>query len=69
MQMKFDIEIPEWANWIAQDGDGQWNAFDIKPIAMGGPIYGLWYGEKFKIIALCLEPEDWTQELYQVVWK
>lgn len=26
---------PEWVQWIAQDADGVWNGYDIKPRAMG----------------------------------
>lgn len=28
------IDAPEWANWLAQDEDGQWHWFQDKPEAM-----------------------------------
>lgn len=26
-----DFEIPDWADWIAQDADGSWWAFEHEP--------------------------------------
>lgn len=26
------LEIPEWANWLAQDADGSWFAYEIAPV-------------------------------------
>lgn len=26
-------DVPAWANWIARDKDGQWRAYENKPIA------------------------------------
>lgn len=28
------IDAPEWAQWLAQDEDGQWNWFQDKPEAL-----------------------------------
>lgn len=25
-------DAPEWANWLAQDADGEWNWFQFEPV-------------------------------------
>jgi hypothetical protein len=72
--MKFDIPIPEWANWVAQDEDGEWWVYDTKPRLCertNGPLYWCNHdnARREKIPYPFDPPEDCTQELYEIVWK
>ena len=65
--MKFDIEVPEWTRYLAQDNNGEWKAFDAEPM----PECSWWRcGTPCKWLTICKgePPEDWTQELYEVYW-
>lgn len=66
MIMQFDIEIPYWANWLAQDEDGNWYAYEKKPRESPSnvwlPVNGL-----EEIVAKSTPPKDWTQELWEII--
>ena len=64
--MKFDIEVPEWANWIAQDENGEWFAHTEKPRTG----YSIWLSNRNKtMIALSKPNDNWKEELYEVYWE
>ncbi len=33
-------DAPEWANWLAMDGDGVWFWYELEPV--WSPSYGVW---------------------------
>ena len=35
MTIKTDVTIPEWAQFLAQDEDGSWFAYEEKPFCIG----------------------------------
>lgn len=62
--MNVEIEIPEWANWMAQDSDGEWNCFENKPKIYGG----VWSDrEPGSMLYLGKPSPDWREELYEIV--
>jgi len=61
--MLIDIQIPDWANWIAQDADGEWVAHASEP-SVG---YSCWNSmRKYQVIAAGKPPADWTKTLQRV---
>jgi hypothetical protein len=42
--VKIEIQVPDWAKFIAQDENGQWNAFDKRPFHIIGRngMHGYW---------------------------
>lgn len=38
-----DYEIPDWANWITIDGDGELSIFENKPMFEKSPCTGIKY--------------------------
>jgi len=64
--MLIDIQIPDWARWVAQNADGEWVAFRKKPEPI--PIYNEWItiGAKFKYLADGIPSADWTKTLKRV---
>ena len=82
--MNFDIEIDERAKWIAQDSDGTWWWYAFKPTQsqycrIGHPdIAEVWElsddvldGNSEEVCDEIIKTpvaEDWTQELYQIIW-
>ena len=66
-----EYEIPEWANWIAQDRNGEWWTFEDEPELF---YWGWWSASLYSRIKtryICTEykPTDFKQELYEVVWE
>lgn len=62
--MKVEIEIPEWANWMAQDEDGKWYCFVNKPKPRGV----IWNDGGFALMLYRGKPSpDWREELYKIV--
>lgn len=37
------IEVPDWVTWMAQDFDGVWFGYDVKP----DPLKDQWGSEEF----------------------
>ncbi len=61
--MIFDVEIPDWVNWIAQDADGMWYGYAVPPIKRDDD----WDSVSMVDLARGPIPKDWTQELYEVI--
>ena len=69
--MLFDIDLPEWANWIAQDANGEWWAYSYEP-ATATVTWGIDTTDERNMhnsLCKCTPPEDFTLELYEVTWK
>lgn len=73
--MKFEVDIPTDAKWLAQNADGAWYAYK----GVFPPLYieedGAWVGNEtfnksnlYEPIAIGPKPDDASQELYEVVW-
>ena len=63
--MKFEVEIPNWVNWIAQDRSGLWFGYSIKPSHTARD----WNPKTGDMIDLAngSAPDDFTQELYEII--
>ena len=61
------LEIFPKAKWIAQDGDGRWYAYDIKPTNESG-FEWLETSEAgdIRFIIELAQPEDSEQQLYSI---
>ena len=60
------LEVFPDAKWIAQDGDGRWYAYEVKPVYENDA----WYepsqtGDILFVIALA-EPEDGAERIYLI---
>lgn len=70
--MKFDgveYEIPEWARWLAQDANGAWYVFENKPYRAKSAWFRRRRRGRYGYIYITPHlPDDWTQELYRLVW-
>ena len=67
--MKFttDVELPEWTRWIAQDLDGVWFAYAIKPTSRSD----YWMTDNGGLASIFLTTpgnKDWEDTLYEVTW-
>ena len=61
-----DIEIPGWAEWIAQDKDGEWWFYKAEPVE---GIYSWHAGDTRSMqesVYMGYSPKDWTQECYEI---
>lgn len=38
--IEIELDVPDWANYIAQDEMGGWTVYDYKPIAITAGIQG-----------------------------
>lgn len=64
--MKLKTRIPDWANWIAQNKDGWWYAYEREPII--GQFGNAWRtGDRYRAICEGLPPNDFTEALYKIV--
>ena len=75
-EMKFEIEIPKGAKWVAQDADGAWYAYKGRFEPVYSDPDGAWVGDELSVerrryepIAIGPKPNDASQELYEVVWE
>ena len=74
--MTFEVKLPSWANWIAQDKNGTWFAFSHKPNPnvrcnewdMPGQHFPN-LDHRAELLCDSPKPKDWTQELYQIYYK
>ena len=66
IQMTVEFEIPDWANWMAQDKDGMWYAYETEPRQNG---YEWTTDDMIQYIGLSAEPKDWKQEIYTLEWE
>ena len=71
--MIFEVRLPKWASWIAQDKAGDWWAFKECP-TVGVHIWNAseevdsWWDD-FELICDGVPPKNWKLELYRVTWK
>lgn len=69
--MMFEIEVPDWAKWVAQDADGDWFFYETKPFIHGEDLEwgGVWEaGGHDALAVLGFQPSaNWRDELYEVV--
>ena len=70
--VKQDVEIPEWANWIAMDKSGHWWAYEYKPeLELDWTI---WVNTSLGITQGLCHPipqksQNWTEEIYKIYWE
>lgn len=59
----FEVPIPDWVNWIAQDEDCRWHGYENEP----QQLIGEWGDNRGKWIELVkgTHPKNWKQELYR----
>ena len=62
--MKFD-NLPLWANWMAQDEDGVWWAYEVEPLQHHKGWYENEVGRSIKL-GLSDIPRDWKNTLKKV---
>ena len=61
-KVNFEVEIPDWVKWIAQDKDGWWYGFERQPQRH----MDSWGTAGHEILlANGPKPENWKEELYQ----
>ncbi len=66
--MIFEVEIPDWVNWIAQDGDGEWYGYDEEPFSqyvMGRYYWGT--AKEMIFLAVDFPPKNAIEELYEII--
>lgn len=58
-------EAPEWAEWLAQDRDGQWGWYEVEP--RQSPYADTWFWEdgEWEEAADHAMNENWTSTLEQ----
>lgn len=74
--MIFDVEIPKWAKYVSQDEDGLWYVWSHIPILNENGVCWIEdfpnvinFDSCFDELAQGIPPKDYTQELYEVIWK
>lgn len=63
--MNVEIEVPEWAKYVAQDYSGEWWFYEIEPT----PLSLHWAGKvgfRLKCVSTGIKPEDFSAELYEL---
>jgi len=62
------IDVPNWVRWIAQDGDGIWWMYSLKPKIKGDRLSERWYPQQHGDWLPMHEgkpPKNWEEELYR----
>ena len=59
-----NIPIPDWAEWMAQDIDGSWFVYRMKPRIKDNS--GVWIGHPAKFIAVDEPNPNWQDALYKI---
>lgn len=54
-------DAPEWANWLAQDGNGAWWWYEDKPLTINGEIVWKPNG-KCREAQVCLQWQDTLEQ-------
>lgn len=69
MIVNIPIMIPDWIEWVATDNDGFIHGYDTEPeLDSAAPFWCCGSGVcKYKHIGTTETPQDWTQELYQII--
>jgi len=57
--------LPAWAEWIAQDADGTWWAYQAEPNQRDHGWYENEVGDCIKITQTATNP-DWEQAIYKI---
>jgi hypothetical protein len=67
MKVTIDIDVPEWANWMAPDTDGKWYFYEYEPVVPGNRWHG-WAAliGKVSYAYKSEKPKDFTKELYEL---
>lgn len=63
--LPFNIDLPIWANWLAQDEDGAWWAYSVEPLEFSRGWYENEVGLKLKIAQDTKNP-DWKNSLTKI---
>ena len=68
MEPLFDVSVlPRWAQWLAQDADGSWWAYEIEPLQYHRGWYENEVGRRLRIADG--EPnEEWSATLRRLPW-
>ncbi len=62
---KEEVEVPEWASWVAQDKDGWWFFYVDRPALWLAA--GEWEGAFTFVDAVESDPpKNWKEECYQI---
>ena len=64
-QVKIKVQVPEWANWIAQDKSGTWWVYKEKPY-LKEPIDVWWSKAQNEIIGKTLNKNKWRKSLKRI---
>jgi hypothetical protein len=68
--MKFDIEIPTWAKWLAQDKDGKWYCYEGEPEKVFSTHqWGNISETRFDYVCAGQKPTNWQSQLYELYWE
>ncbi len=65
--MMFEVQLSDWARYVAQDADGAWYEYAHKPVRGGN--YGVWCMKTsgyYSYLCSGPPPADASQELYEV---
>ena len=68
--MLFEIQVPEWANWVAQDNDGSWYFYPEMPEFRWNRMdwYAPWSEAQSDFACSGEAPADASTELYPIIW-
>ena len=59
-----DFEIPDWVNWVAQDGSGVWWGYSVEPLRNDN---GWYENEVGRYVRLGVNnADDWQRSLTRV---
>jgi hypothetical protein len=61
--MTFDVQLSDWARYVAQDADGAWYEYEDKPEKY--PVG--WHAPKLGFLCRTVPPADWRKEVYEVI--
>jgi len=61
----FDLETPNWANWLAQDQDGTWWAYEVEPLKFHKGWYENEVG-RYKKIRVDSPAINWKEQLFKI---
>lgn len=63
------VQLPDWANWMAKDGNGEWYFFEDKPISFSGVWVNVWINRYEREYAYT-DPDGgdgWRESLTKIV--
>ncbi len=59
------LDLPDWANWLAQDAEGAWWVYEVEPLEYHKGWYENELGRRLKIAVGPANPE-WRHTLGRV---